>query len=276
MLEKLIAMVVVFCVLSLLVTILQEALQQLFSTRALFLWYHLRRLLRNFQGDDQRKAELNLDRNGYLVRWLGKGYFDTAYGQTLLHPLTNPLGVELPQHVNAPDLYEVLTPDVRQKLLGKPTPVEQAEFQRWYDALMSYVSAAYRGKMRILGFFLSLGVVFLANASLGRVYRAIEDQKARQGLISAVSHDYEDIPQKNLVTATENLKLGWHDTAELRGALHPRGWSFLGSLGVFAMTLLISLGSPFWFELLNRVMALRSGSRPLPVTQEDFGPKHNP
>ncbi len=270
MLEKLIAMVVIFCVLSLMVTILQEALQQLFSTRAVFLWYHLRRLLRDVEGNKERENEIDPRRNGRLIRWLGQARIHTAYGQVLLHPITNPLGVELPQHVNAPDLYHVLNPAAVQKLLGQSKPVDLPEFQRWYDALMAYVSASYRGKMRLLGFCISLFVVVLAHAGLGRMYHALGDSQVRHGLISAVAHDFEDGQQKNLVTASEGLHLGWHDVGELRASLHPTTWSFLGSIGVLAMTLLLSLGAPFWFEMLNRVMALRSGSQPPSVTRDDF------
>jgi hypothetical protein len=82
---------------------------------------------------------------------------------------------------------------------------------------------------------------------------------------------------EDLAAASTVLGMGWGETNGVPAGLTPGQrayWLWLGSklLGLLITALAVSLGAPFWFDLLNKVMNIRgTGQKPeeksLPVTE---------
>jgi hypothetical protein len=70
-----------------------------------------------------------------------------------------------------------------------------------------------------------------------------------------------------------NVPIGWN--AEQQARILPRGrgvaWANLGSalIGWYMTALAISFGAPFWFDILNKIMIVRSTVKPSEKSPED-------
>jgi hypothetical protein len=165
--------------------------------------------------------------------------------------------------------------------------------EAWYDAAMESVSGWYKQHVKwillIVGFF----VAFALNADSLMMANTLWNNKAQRSMLVAQAqqvHSAEGGTAGPTVQsfATNGL-LGWasynnpddplYDPTDPR---HPprtdRGWQefAIGWLkkivGILITAYAASLGAPFWFDILNRFMSVRSAGGP-PKEQEAKGTK---
>jgi Na+-transporting methylmalonyl-CoA/oxaloacetate decarboxylase gamma subunit len=168
----------------------------------------------------------------------------------------------------------------------------------WFNNAMDRVSGAY--KRNVQGWLLSIGVViaFAMNADTIQMWRqlAANDDLAKAMaeraaatlplLDSAVHRTPGTQPSVDSASAryqsararldSMELKLGWTRSEARRigiakadptstgpaPAMWARNPTFWGKLvGLFLTGIAISLGAPFWFDLLNKVISIRSAGR---------------
>ncbi len=146
----------------------------------------------------------------------------------------------------------------------------QKNIEDWFNDAMDRVSGWYKRKVRLIVLALGALLTLLLNAdTLGIAQTLWTNPTLRAGVVAA-AQDYEqqsseaDLAKRldNISTAfnrpeTSGIPLGWRDL--------PSGWGIPRAiLGLTLTVLAVSLGAPFWFDVLNRVMTFRSAGKPPP------------
>ena len=138
------------------------------------------------------------------------------------------------------------------------------EIADWFDEGMNRVSGWYRRKAQGYIFVIGAVVAISANASTVHVVRDLwEDDALRYALAQqavAVAGNAETTPDTLQVPddLLASFPLGWEGVSDW-------GWGGWGThlLGWLFTAAAVSLGAPFWFDLLSRVAKLRgTGGRP--------------
>ena len=144
--------------------------------------------------------------------------------------------------------------------------------ERWYDSAMERVSGWYKRYAQVIILVLGFVVAGVMNADSLSITRALSTDDALRSSLVAQAQEYAKADASGAaISATAQKKLAEAD-ARLRKLRLPLGWSAdldygaLGWLSRVAGWLLtaaaVSLGAPFWFDLLNKFMNARSALRP--------------
>ena len=171
----------------------------------------------------------------------------------------------------APDLLVRLETMIRRK--GNDPAVIQAELQRYFEEAMERLTGAFKRWATAMLFAVGLVIAVAGNISPYHAARALwNDDATRDAVVEAAQNvgDEDDVEPGDLdsVAATvEQLEdlgipIGWTDRAEHEwtdGGWLARIGVMLGWLGT---AFLVTLGAPFWFDLLNRLISLRTSGKP--------------
>lgn len=148
------------------------------------------------------------------------------------------------------------------------TAKELTNIENWYNSTMDRVSGWYKRDVQLIIF--ALGFVITVGLNIDTI-----------SFISSLSHN--TVLQASIVSAaqgaaaTQPNNVGFADLQRIIGQIQPAiGWStstlpadFWGwvvkIVGLLATTFAVSLGAPFWFDVLNKFISFRS-SGPLPQT----------
>ncbi len=147
--------------------------------------------------------------------------------------------------------------------------------ERWFDDSMERVSGWYRRRVQKVLWALALALVLALNIDSFRIAEQLWTQKAVRAAVVAraeavrpetASTDLREVADD--VTDLEQLSIpiGW--TTETR----PEGsddWLLCGALkvlGLLVTAAALTLGAPFWFDVLSKVARLRSAGAPPPAT----------
>jgi hypothetical protein len=155
---------------------------------------------------------------------------------------------------------------------GSDPAKSRENIEAWFNSAMDGVSARFKRRTYLAITLIGLVVAVLTNADSIRIVNQLTTDKAvRQSLVNA-SQEYAKASSSPAgVDATlqqirtTGLPLGWvrsSTSADPRGFPEdPNGWlrKLLGLLLTVAAT---SMGAPFWFDLLNRFVVVRSTIKP--------------
>lgn len=179
--------------------------------------------------------------------------------------------------------------DLKQALLtlmdeaGSDLDRARRNVERWYDDAMDRASGWY--KRRTQWILLALGLAFAAALnidSLRIANRLYLDTPKREAIVSAAQGYAASAVQKNQTASPQAIEANY---AKIKGLGFPLGWSakefpqkdpkggevdyaawtsaiFLKAMGLLATALAVSLGAPFWFDVLNKFMVVRSTIKP--------------
>lgn len=130
----------------------------------------------------------------------------------------------------------------------------------WFDEGMTRVSGWYKRQAKVFIFVIAAGVALATNASSVHIAEelwrndALRAQIAAQAEIAAKESNVSVLEAANL-GRLETFPIGW-------SGLPGTGLGWLKSvLGWLITTAAISLGAPFWFDLLGKVANLRGSGR---------------
>lgn len=195
--------------------------------------------------------------------------------------------------------------DVKQSLLalidGTQTDVGQVQLaiEGWFEDAMDRVSGWYKRKTQVWTVIVAAAIVLLSNADTLQIARrlwqdpvlratVVEEAKNRaQKPRPSVNVEYPDPddPTNPQVTSNEGNTVSPEEKALLgqvlgwEGALQDsskRAW-MERVLGWFLSILAVCLGAPFWFDLLNKFVHVRSaGKSPDEKPKEPEKPKMPP
>jgi hypothetical protein len=136
------------------------------------------------------------------------------------------------------------------------------EIAGWFDSAMDRLSGVYKRWSQLVSFFIALALAVAMNASAIHVAKVLWAQPASAKVLETVSKDQPDL-QASLARLQQvsPLPLWWshysEDTANLSPGQCALYWLelVLGWLITAAATL---FGAPFWFDLLQKVVRLKS------------------
>jgi len=152
----------------------------------------------------------------------------------------------------------------------------KTQIEIWFNNGMDRASGWYKRKTQWIQFFLGLSLVILLNIDsvhIGRALFAVNSPLRASLVESAKSFVAEpggaNKPIKDVVDAisTASLPIGWTEVPK-------RDQWLTIALGWLITALAVSLGAPFWFDLLNKFVNIRaSGKAP---EEEPKPPKEVP
>jgi hypothetical protein len=157
----------------------------------------------------------------------------------------------------------------------------QASIEDWYNSSMDRVAGWYKRRSQmiilVIGFIVAIGL----NADCILIaQRLSRDSSLRQAIVAMAEQTAKTSPSP--ATATESIE---KNINTLSGLNLPIGWpsdvydngSFLGVWnaieqhigGWFLTAVAVSLGAPFWFDLLNKIIVVRSTVKPAEKSKEE-------
>jgi hypothetical protein len=143
----------------------------------------------------------------------------------------------------------------------------QANIEAWFDRTMERVAGWYKRKSQAILFALGIFVAVAANVDTLAIAQFLyEDKPTREALVAEASRDLSSNP------AADTREV----VAEIRKLHLPIGWSARPAEGPASLwtsvlapvfgwlttALAVSLGAPFWFDVLKRVMEVRATVKP--------------
>jgi hypothetical protein len=158
------------------------------------------------------------------------------------------------------DIDAVKDPQVRLALQALHTRAggDLDRFQRavagWFDNAMERVSGSYKRRQLLISFLLALLLAILFNIDSIALFQALWQQPQLAAHIGVAPGAIDAATLQQLLA----LPIGWTRFPPLLDAafaLQAAGWCVTASTTLF--------GAPFWFDLLQRAVQLRStGTRP--------------
>ena len=140
----------------------------------------------------------------------------------------------------------------------------------WFNSAMDRVSGWYKRRTQYIILGIGLLLAVLSNADTFAIGDALARQKAlREALVSGageyskIASDASTSSEKWIAARVDEVRplglpIGWK-----RSDLHVDFWLWLRRLFGWAVTAFaVSLGAPFWFDVLNKVMIVRSTVKP--------------
>lgn len=182
------------------------------------------------------------------------------------------------------------SPRVRRAMLtaldtaGDDLARVRTNLEAWFNSAMERVSGAYKRRTQWYLFAIGLGVTVVANIDtitlanylttnrtaretlVARAEAIGRDSVLRRSLAADSALRSADARARGAELATLDLPIGWDDPVPHLGRGRPPG-GFLNDwvlpiVGLLMTAFAITLGAPFWFDLLANVVGIRSTVRP--------------
>jgi hypothetical protein len=165
--------------------------------------------------------------------------------------------------------------------------------QDWFDSSMDRVSGWYKRATQVWLFGIGLLLAAILNINTFRIADGLWRDKSLRDAIAArteamardttyqrllvdTTYRKQDLRQAMLALTALNLPIGWSDVAkkEARDRSDAGGgsfWSFwlLAFSGYLLTAFAVTLGAPFWFDVLNKFMVIRSTVKPHEKSPEE-------
>lgn len=281
-----VGMILVYLLLSLILTSVQETIEAWVKSRAANLERAISELL---QGDSSLVTEFYDHPLIYALHG-GKRGEDAAKSRPSYIPRSTFAAVliDLKEkgELNA-DLKRAF--DGLDRLSGGEIARTRRELERWYDGAMDRASGWYKRATHARLFWLGLGIAILLNVnSVMLAQHLATDPQSRElanRLAASVAEAGPDVGNDKLNQYHHQLDqiglpIGWDSAAVKRiagsfpkkpeppaeaGFLYVLNWlgALIALLLGYAITgLAVTLGAPFWFDLLNKFMVIRSTVKP--------------
>ena len=286
-LDVAIGLIFVYLVLSLVCSALNETISSVFSWRAKFLREGIANLL---DPDDRANGEK-------LMKQL--------YGHPLVNALIRPVSrkgrARYPSYIPAQTFVAALldigvrgtTRKLESTIAALPSPQAQKALtallrsaqgdvqafqrsaERWFDDAMERVSGWYRRRVQLTMWLLAAGLVLALNVDTAQIAQQLWDDKAVRAAVVARAEAASSAAQEPDVTriaedvsALEELKipLGWGFEDRPEGGGDWLATIALKALGLLLTAAALTLGAPFWFDMLSKVARIRSSGAPPPAS----------
>jgi hypothetical protein len=286
-----IGVVFLFLLLSLICSAANELLEGILKNRAADLERGISELL----GDDDKRQFVSRIYNHGLINSLYRGSYTGTntkelpsyiparnFALALISIVGNADAATLPNNVkSALDAFRKTAVNDVQEL--------QLSIEDWYNSSMDRVSGWYKRRTQIIIFCMGLVLAIVLNADCVNYAKQLsKDSSLRQSVVAmaeaAAKNDPaapgQNKPEDRIKTEIGTLDaigipIGWtesysHDAAGGFKAAHDH------AIGWFLTALAVSLGAPFWFDALNKLMVVRSTVKPHEKSREETSKDASP
>jgi hypothetical protein len=297
-LDVAIGLVLIFLLVSLLLTAVIEIIESILKSRAADLERAIGLMLKDPAGTEG--AALKAFYEHPLVFALFDGDYKPG-GKSLFFGRAK--GGNLPSYIPR-DLFSAVAVDLQKtgvggeglskvlesyrRLYGDDAARLKANLESWYDGVMDRAAGWYKRRTQKLLFWLGLALAVALNINPVAIAQHLSaTPAARQAMIElaeqtvAASDTVKPAKDQlsNLQTAVGQvgLPMGWNDFAIRRSfpAGQPAGelaWAaaiLTALFGWVVTAIAATLGSPFWFDLLNKLMVIRSTVKPKEKSRDE-------
>ncbi|HEY4148739.1 MAG TPA: hypothetical protein VGM41_07415 [Chitinophagaceae bacterium] len=159
------------------------------------------------------------------------------------------------------------------------------KLEDWFQQTMDRASGWYKKQTQVMLFLLGLILSISFNVDTIAICRVLsKDKEARQQLVNMAIQKNTDLQAavnaaKNKQDSDDVLYKTYKDlngdtnkANDILGLGNKQDPGFLSAIGILLTALAISLGSPFWFDLLNKFIQLRgTGPKPDPTPAKTSG-----
>jgi len=283
-LEVAIGLVFVYLVLSVVCSAVKEVIARILGLRSRTLEDGIRNLL--VDGQDQsiveeffahpliRSLSRNQGRNGERPSYIpsqtfAAAFLDVVRSRHIGDAVLTAEGLRKAVAGSDSQVLGVLRPFLAEA--GEDLRAIRADVEQWFDAAMDRVSGWYKRRAQVFLWAIAAFVTVLLNVDTVKVVDSLVREDAVRAAVVATA---ERIAQDSTIIAPDSalqhvgqltesvqqlgLPLGWAQPAPV-GLL---GW-VAKLLGLLITIVAVTQGAPFWFDLLNRFVDLRStGRRP--------------
>jgi uncharacterized membrane protein YgcG len=302
-LDVVIGLVLIFLLVSLLLTALTEIIESVLKTRAADLERAIRLMLADSDGTTD-EAVAAFYRHP-LVFALFDGDFVKSRKTLFFRRST---GGDLPSYIPR-DLFSAVAVDLRdagaagsgltavvdtyRRLHGDDAAALKANLESWYDGVMDRASGWYKRRTQKLLFWLGLSLAVALNINpvvIGQHLAATP--AARDAMVQLAAGTAEQrealtggTPEQRQQRLREldksirdvGLPMGWSKFARDRSFPHDKpllSWAWASAIlialfGWLATAVAGTLGAPFWFDALNKLMVIRATVKPKEKSQDE-------
>jgi hypothetical protein len=157
----------------------------------------------------------------------------------------------------------------------------RANIEAWFDSAMDRVSGWYKRTTHWIIFGIALVLAVGLNIDTLAIADYLYRNDAAREAVVALAADAANNESAAGITYTEaatqlkslSLPIGWSGTwerASSPGAWYQSTWEVAGPiLGWLVTAFAATLGAPFWFDLLNKIMVIRSTVKPHEKSPEE-------
>jgi hypothetical protein len=290
LLQVVIGIVFVLLLLSLLATTIMELLSSFFSLRGKNLENALRNLLSSSDSSEQlfhefkqnslyRQLSQRARRRRRAPSYMASESFQSILFEVILKGEKVDKIVDKIETLPDDDLKNVL------KQLLNDAEYELGEFKQkirhWYDNIMDRASGWYKRMIQKIVVLVGLIIAVTFNADTIAIFERLQSDPESLQQVLTLAESYlaenpegplipngptydqqmqvvKDLIQNEIQQASSPLGLGWNGNDYL--FYTPTEW-LIKILGWIVTALAISLGAPFWFDLLKKLVNIRSSGR---------------
>ena len=154
--------------------------------------------------------------------------------------------------------------------------------EQWFNGAMDRVAGWYKRRSQTVGLVVGLAVAVVVNADTLEMIRTLSNDSAVRASLVAAAQGYAEASRTSSENArpaapappapdlAADVKRQSDNTiAQLGGLGLPIGWQRPGAddvwshlLGWLMTGFALSLGAPFWFDMLNKIMVVRATVKP--------------
>jgi hypothetical protein len=173
----------------------------------------------------------------------------------------------------SPQLRDIVT-RLRQETDDDLAKLKE-RIERWYDDSMERVSGWYKRRVQIVLAVLGLVFAIVLNAdTIGMVGALWSDKTVRAAVVAEADRvtqtakptaDLKAVAQQVKQIKSLDVPLGWKlEKGDPRDLPHTTRLWLSKVIGIILTAIALTLGAPFWFDLLSKLMRLRGGGAPPP------------
>jgi hypothetical protein len=295
-LEIAISLAFLYLLLALMCSVVNEWMANLLKMRATNLWDGVRNLLYDSEGTGLARQLYdhalvkNLGRSGKLPSYIPSRTFAIALFD-LVAPVNGSAATRTLQDVRD-SVEKISNEPVKQALVAliddAGTDIRRARenVERWYDDAMDRVSGWYKKKTQVFILLWALAVTLSVNADTILIANTLaHDATMRKSLVAIAEVKAKEAPPQNTQQTVDLIKQMSNEAKELG---LPIGWSrkpddpkrlpngpgewALKIIGLLLTTGAVSLGAPFWFDVLNKLVNIRSVGKQPERSQQEKNP----
>lgn len=200
---------------------------------------------------------------------------------------SDPAAPELSLESVRASVRNLKNPPVQRALLAAIDAAEgdlnraRKNIEAWFDSAMDRVSGWYKRTTHWILFWIALTLAVGLNIDTLAIADYLYRNDAAREAVVALAADATDDGSPASITydhaATQlqslGLPIGWSDSwqrADISGAWYESVWGIAGRiLGWLVTAFAATLGAPFWFDLLNKIMVIRSTVKPHEKSPEE-------
>lgn len=156
----------------------------------------------------------------------------------------------------------------------------QENLEKWFDSSMDRVSGWYKRSTQWILFL--IGILIAGGMNINTIKIAdylFRNEDVRKLIVAKAENAAKDPTwaQKDFKEASDSLAalklpIGWSDEKLPKGGILNAQWRyswFMRVVGLLLTALAATLGAPFWFDMLNKIMVIRGTVKPAEKSGEE-------